>query len=284
MIRPVAITVLGAVVVLAALARPGHAAVGPSDPPVVGSPAWADTADVTEHLGEALPLDTSFVDAHGDRRALRSLFDGVHPVLLVLAYYECPQLCSLVLDGAVRAMRQLEPQGWSLGHQYRAATISFDATERTDQAARKQASVLSTLGHNDAALWPFFVGNDASVRALTERLGFGFLRDPRTGALAHPAVVFVLTPDGRISRYLYGIDYPARDLQLALLEASNGKTGSFRDKVMMRCFRYDPATRRYGLFVARFMEVGGALILVIVVGLLAVFLRHEHRRSAGGEP
>src|SRR5213078_3472381 len=106
-------------------------------------------ADVVEHLGDRLPLDASFVDAAGVRAPLRSLFDGVHPVLLVLAYYECPQLCSLVLDGAVRAMRQLEPQGWSVGRQYRAATISFDTGERIDQAARKQASVLDTLGHRD---------------------------------------------------------------------------------------------------------------------------------------
>ncbi|HEY6173513.1 MAG TPA: SCO family protein, partial [Kofleriaceae bacterium] len=221
-------------------------------------------------------------DARGQRRALRSLFDGVHPVLLVLAYYECPQLCSLVLDGAVRAMHQLEPEGWTVGRQYRVATISFDATERIDQAARKQASVLDTLGRRDPALWPFFIGDDASVRALTERLGFGFLRDPRTGALAHPAVAFVLTPDGTISRYLYGIEYPARDLKLALLEASAGKTGSLRDKVMMRCFRYDPATRRYGLFVARFMKVGGAVILAIVLVLIAAFVRFELRRAEGG--
>jgi len=279
MIRPVLLAALASAV----LALPGRAgAVGPSEPPVVGSPAWAETADVTEHLGARLPLDLAFVDARGQRRALRSLFDGVHPVLLVLAYYECPQLCSLVLDGAVRAMHQLEPEGWTVGLQYRVATISFDATERIDQAARKQASVLDTLGRRDPALWPFFIGDDASVRALTERLGFGFLRDPRTGALAHPAVAFVLTPDGTISRYLYGIEYPARDLKLALLEASAGKTGSLRDKVMMRCFRYDPATRRYGLFVARFMKVGGAVILAIVLVLIAAFVRFELRRAEGG--
>ena len=261
----------------------GGARSAAAEPALPGTPAWAEGADVVEHLGQRLPLDLGFVDASGQRAQLRSLFDGVHPVLLVLAYYECPQLCSLVLDGAVRAMHQLEPEGWTVGRQYRVATISFDATERIDQAARKQASVLATLGHRDPALWPFLVGDDASVRALTDRLGFGFLRDPQTGALAHPAVAFVLTPDGTIARYLYGIDYPQRDLKLALLEASAGKTGSLRDKVMMRCFRYDPATRRYGLFVARFMEVGGVVILAIVLVLIAAFVRFELRR-AEGEP
>ena len=261
-----------------AVAEPAATAAPP------GSPAWAQAADVTEHLGEQLPLDLSFVDARGQRTALGNLFDGTHPVVLVLAYYECPQLCSLVLDGVAHAMRQLESNGWRLGTQYRAATISFDATERAEQAAHKQTSALAALGGGDASRWPFLVGDDGSIRRLTSRLGFAFARDPQTGAFAHPAVAFVLTPDGRISRYLYGIDYPARDLKLALLEASGGKTGSFGDKVLMRCFRYDPAMRRYGLFVARFMQIGGLMIFAIVAAMLAVFARHEVRRARRAQP
>jgi protein SCO1/2 len=279
--RSAALGALGAVAALAvvgALATTRTAA-APAPPPAPGSPAWAETAGVVEHLGARLPPELGFVDARGQRVPLGSLFDGTRPVLLVLAYYECPQLCSLVLDGATRAMRQLEAQGFALGRQYRAVTISFDATERIDQAARKQASVLAGLGRRDPADWPFLVGDDASVRALTNRLGFEFLRDPRTGVIAHPAVAFVVTPDGAIARYLYGIDYPARDLRLALLDASDGKTGSFGDRVVMRCFRYDPATRRYGLFVARFMELGGVVILAIVLAMVWVFTRHELRRT-----
>jgi protein SCO1/2 len=254
-------------------------AIATATAPVSGSPAWAERADVIEHLGERLPLDLVFVDAGGQRAALRSLFDGTHPVLLVLAYYECPQLCSLVLDAAVRAMQALADQGWAAGQQYRVATISFDATERIDQAARKQASVLAKLGQRDPAVWPFFVGDAAGVRALTRRLGFEFLRDPATGALAHPAVAFVISPEGMISRYLYGIDYPPRDLKLALLEASDGKTGSYGDRVLMRCFQYDPTTRRYGLFVTRFMKLGGLLVFVTMLAMFSGFVRHERRRA-----
>jgi protein SCO1/2 len=274
---------------LAALAAAALASGAASPEPAPGTPAWAEGSDVTEHLGARLPLDLGFVDSGGRRTTLRSLFDGRHPVLLVLAYYECPQLCSLVLDGAVRAMQDLDRQGFRLGPRYRVATISFDATERIDQAARKQASVLATLGgapgadpEAAAATWPFLVGDAASVRTLTERLGFQFLRDPRTGAIAHPAVVFVLSPDGMISRYLYGVEYPARDLKLALLEASGGRTGSFGDRVALRCFQWDPATRRYGLFVARFMQVGGLMIFVIVIAMVSVLVRHEIRRARGG--
>ena len=257
----------------------GHAAATP--PP--GSPAWAEQADVTEHLGAKLPLDLAFTDSTGQPATLRQLFDGVHPVLLVLAYYECPQLCSLVLDGAVHAMTQLDGWGFELGPQYRVATISFDATERIDQAARKQASVVGELG-KPASAWPFFVGNAASVDALTDRLGFKFLRDPQTSNIAHAAVVFVLTPDGTISRYLYGTDYPARDLKLALLEASEGKTGSFGDKILLRCFHYDATSRRYGLFISRFMQIGGLVIFAIVVALFVRMARHERRRAREDVP
>jgi protein SCO1/2 len=276
---------LAAVVLLASLRASVAQAQALASAAEPGTPAWAEGADVVEHLGARVPLDLGFVDANGQRVQLHSLFDGVHPVLLVLAYYECPQLCSLVLDATVAAMRALDQQGFQLGPQYRVATISFDATERIDQAARKQASVLSKLGAGSAAPWPFLVGDADSVRALTQRLGFSFLRDPRTGALAHAAVVFVLTPEGKISRYLYGIDYPPRDLKLALLEASEGKTGSFGDRVLMRCFEYDPATRRYGLFVSRFMKLGGLLIFLVVLAMLCGFMRHEHRRArAEGTP
>lgn len=245
--------------------------------PVPGSPAWAEDADVVEQLGAKLPLDLAFTDTAGQRVVLRSLFDGTHPVLLVLAYASCPQLCSVVLDGAVAAMRQLEGWGWRVGPRYRVATVSFDASERIDQAARRRAGVLAGFGA--AVDWPFLTGDAASIATLTSALGFRFLRDPRTGALAHPAVVFVLTPDGTIARYLYGTTYAARDLKLALLEASAGKTGSIGDKILLRCFHYDPASRRYGLFIARFLQIGGLVIFAIVLALIWSFARHERRRA-----
>jgi protein SCO1/2 len=269
---------LGMAAALAVIGAPAAAA-GDEPAPPPGTPAWAEGADVDEHLGARLPLDLQLTDSRGRQVPLGALFDGVHPVLLVLAYYECPQLCSLVLDSTASAMQQLERQGFALGTGYRVATFSFDATERIDQAARKQATVLAKLGVRDPDAWPFLVGDADSVRAVTQRLGFRFLRDPATGALAHAAVVFVLTPDGMISRYLYGIDVPPQNLKLALLEASDGKTGSFADRVLMRCFQYDPATRRYGLFVTRFMKLGGLTIALVVVAVLAGFVRYDRRRN-----
>jgi protein SCO1/2 len=288
-----ALRMLVALAAATAAAGAGTSAAAPGDPPPQpGTPAWAETADVTEHLGDRLPLDLMFVDSSGQRTQLRSLFDGKRPVLLVLAYYECPQLCSLVLDSTVAAIRTLGLGGWQVGREYRVATISFNATERIDQAARKQASVIAGLGGlgGGAGLggggpdtWPFLVGDEPSVRSLTDALGFRFLRDPHTGAIAHPAVVFALTPDGAIARYLYGVDYPARDMKLALLEASQGKTGTIGDRILMRCFQYDPASRRYGLFVTRFMKLGGFVIFLVVLAMLSGFARYEWRRARGGD-
>jgi protein SCO1/2 len=229
------------------------------------TPEWADDADVVEHLGAKLPLDLPFRDSTGAHVTLRDYFDGTHPVYLILAYYECPQLCSLVLDAANRAMAQL--RDWGFADRYRALTISFDQTEGTDQAARKKQLM--------AASWPFLVGDAASIEALTQRLGFHFLRDAATGAIAHAAVTFAISPDGTISRYLYGIDTPPRDLRLALLEASDGKTGSLGDKILLRCFHYDSATHRYALFVARFMQIGGALIFIVAIAVIASFARRR---------
>ena len=237
---------------------------------VAGTPAWAEQTDVTEHLGAKVPLDATFTDTDGHRVALRDSFDGTHPVLLVLAYYECPQLCSLVLDGAVAAMHQLD---WQAGDQYRVLTVSFDDREAPAQAARKRTQVTAKLGNDH---WPFLVGDAPNIARLTDALGFHFLR--AGNVLAHPAVAFVLTPDGTISRYLYGTDYAPRDLKLALLEASDGKTGSFGDKILLRCFEYDPATRRYGLFITRFMRIGAALIFLCVVAMLGAFWKYEKAR------
>jgi protein SCO1 len=253
--------------------------------PAPGTPAWAEGADIVEHLGARLPLELTFVEAGGQPMALRALFDGTHPVVLVLAYAACPQLCSLVLEGTVSAVRTLAARGFTLGTDYRIATISFDARERPEQAARRQARVRDTLGDlGPRAAWPFLVGDDAGLAALTGALGFRFLRDPRTGALAHAAVVFVLTPDGVIARYLYGVEPPPRDLKLALLEAGDGKTGSFGDKILLRCFHYDPATRRYGPAIARFLQLGGLVIFAGVAALVAGLVRHERRRARAERP
>ncbi len=261
-----AIALLG----LVGQARPAAAELPP--PPAVAA------VTVEEHLGTQVPLDLAFTDTAGHLVRLADVVTGDKPVLLVLAYYECPMLCSLILDGTVRAIKDLDALGWRLGGQYRALTISFSDRELPYQAGKKQDSLLGQLPGVKPADWPFWVGQTLEIGKLTDVLGYRFARDPATGQLAHPAVIFVLTPGGQISRYLYGIDFPARDLRLALLEAGQGKVGSFGERLLLRCFRYDPATRRYGFFIQRFMQAGAVLIFAVVASLLILLWRRERRR------
>jgi protein SCO1/2 len=206
-----------------------------------------------------------------------SFRDG-RPVVLTLAYFRCPMLCGLVLSAVARASAELP---FTPGDDYRFVTVSFDPKDRPADAARKQAAAVGTLGtgaRKDA--WSFLVGGPAEIHALADTLGFRFVYDERSEQYAHPAAAFVLTPDGRISRYLYGTDFSPRDLRLALVEAGSGKVGTIVDRILLTCYRFDPATRRFGPFVRGFMRVGGAFILAAVGLTLALLLRADRRRAA----
>jgi protein SCO1/2 len=244
----------------------------------VAPPPELEGVTVTEHLGRRLPLDLDFIDAAQRPVRLGSLFGDGKPVVLVLAYFECPMLCGLVLRGTAETLRVLD---WRLGREYRAVTVSFDPRDGWQDAGRKQANALAAAGapSDDGGSWPFLTDSAGSARALADALGFGYRWDGKTQQFAHPAVIFVLTPDGRISRYLYGVEYAPRQLKLALLEASAGRTGSFLDRVIMACYHWDPATRRYGVFVAGFLRVGAGLVLATLTALIVYLVRLERRRA-----
>jgi protein SCO1/2 len=242
-------------------------------PPLVAS------ADVEEHLGARLDRSLSFKDTEGREVRLGDVFTGDRPVLLVLAYYHCPMLCGLVLRGAARGLSDL---GWTPGREYRVLTVSFDPRDTTEAGREKRQSTLTGLARPLASPgeWPFLTGDEASIRSLADTLGFRFAYDPRVDAYAHPAAIFALTPDGRVSRYLYGVEFPARDLRLALTEAGEGRTGSLVDRVLLTCYRFDPASRRFGPYIAGFMRLGGAVILLAVVGLVGALAVADRRRRA----
>ena len=162
--------------------------------------------------------------------------------------------------------------------------MSFDPHDTPAEAAHKQeATLLALPWRGDPASWPFLVGQPEQIRRLADSLGFRFAYDERTGQYAHPAAVFVLTPDGRISRYLYGTEFSPRDLRLALIEAASGKIGTIVDRILLTCYRFDPATRRFGPFIRGFMRIGGVMILATVAVLLAALFRAERRRRAEAE-
>jgi len=250
-------------------------------------PLAAEGADIEEHLGQ--PIDKGLVFTRQDGARVRlgdSLADG-KPLLLVLAYYRCPMLCGLVLRGVVDGLKDLD---LPLGRDFRALTVSIDPRDTPLIAGQKRDSTFAGLGQPETRdAWPFLVGEEPAIKALADALGFRFTYDPASDQYVHPAVVFAITPDGRISRYLYGVRFSPRDLRLALTEAGEGKTGTIVDRVLLTCYRYDPSTRRYGPYILGFIRVGGALILASVTGLLTLLWVGEKRRrralleQAGGE-
>lgn len=253
----------------------------------LAAPARAGSIDasavgVTEKLGAAVPLDLPFVDQTGRAVHLRDYFTGGKPVVLVLAYFRCPQLCGLILQGAATALQQT---GWTPGKQYRVVTVSFDPGDKPIDARQKQAPELAALGaEGKSDAWPFLTGTLEAISALTGAVGFNYVRDPDTSQFAHPAVLTFLSPAGKVSRYLYGIAFEPRDVRLALLEAAAGRTGSAFERVILRCYAYDPATRRYGLYVDGILHAGGVVILISVVGLVGALWRRERRLHKDARP
>jgi len=251
------------------------AVVAASSPARARSPV--QEIDIEEHLGAALPLELPFVDENRRPVRLGDYFRDGKPVVLVLAYFRCPMLCDLVLRGVVDSLAR---QHLALGRDYRALTVSIDPKDTPAGASLKQHGLLQALGDLDAAAsWPFLTGAEPSIAPLAARLGFEYAYDPKTDQYAHPAVAFVLTPDGRISRYLYGVKFRPLDVRLALDEAAHGKIGGIVDRILLTCFHYDPATRRYAVFVRGVLRGGAALTVVLVGAMLALLWWRDRRRS-----
>ncbi len=206
---------------------------------------------------------------------LGSLLNRGKPVLVTLGYHRCPMLCGLVLDGLVKAAAA---SGLKLGKDFFAVDVSIDPAEDATLLAQTQKRVLTLAGSNNAADWPFWssVGDGgAAARKLADAVGFRYKYDPTSKQFAHDAVAFVLTPEGVVARYLYGVNYPARDFRMAIVEASGGRVGTSFDKVLMSCYRYDPAKRRYAPFVMGFMRIGAGTVFLALVGLLSILWRRE---------
>ena len=232
--------------------------------------------DVIEHLGERVPGGLAFTDVGGRPVQLESLFGRGLPVVVTLGYHRCPMLCGLVLDGIVKAAAS---SGLKLGKDFLAVDVSIDPAEDTKLLTATQRRVLELVGGGATAVdWPFWMSaGDGAVAAksLAEAVGFRYKYDETSKQFAHDAVAFVLTPEGTIARYLYGVNYPTRDFRMAVVEASGGRVGTSVDKVLMSCYRYDPATRRYGPFLMGFMRIGALTVFVALASLLTVLWRKE---------
>ena len=238
-----------------------------------------ESVDVVERLGEPIPAGLRFYDAFHNDVALKDFLGRGKPVVVTLVYFDCPMLCSLVMKGLVKGLNET---GLGLGKDYLGITLSFDPKDTpraAGEAQRGYLAALKGLENAHAQDWPFLTGSETNIRTLAEALGFKYSYDLPTKQFAHPAVAFVLTPEGRISRYLYGVDFPGRELRLSLVEASGGRVGTSFDRILLKCFRYDRGTGRYRVYATNFVR-GGALLSAVALAFgLAALWRREWKKK-----
>lgn len=219
-----------------------------------------------------MPLNLSFRAEAGQSVRLGDYF-GKTPVILVLAYYRCPNLCTLVLNALLTSAQDLK---FDVGKDFQVVVVSFDPRETAVLAMAKKRTYLQLYGRpKDADGWHFLTGEEPAIAQLARSVGFRYLFDPQTKQYAHPSAIMVLTPEGKISRYFAGIEYPPEELRLALMEASHRRIGSLADQLFLLCFHYDPLTGKYGVAIMRVIR----LSCFAMVGALALFLTAMFRRD-----
>jgi len=235
-----------------------------------------------QNLDAQLPLDTVLRDESGREVKIGEYF-GKRPVILLFAYYECPMLCTLELNGLVRNLRVLS---MSAGKEFEIVTVSIDPTETPALARVKKAGYVKKYGRPGAEEgWHFLTGDEASIRRLADTVGFKYVYDPKSRQYAHPAGLVVTTPQGRLARYIYGVDFPANNLRWSLVDASAGKIGSPVDKVLLMCFHYDPSTGRYNFAVMSAVRLlGVATLAALATFVSASFIRDRRGRRRGPAP
>jgi protein SCO1/2 len=261
-----------AVLLPALLAAPPAARAEDSRPPAVRDVGF------DQRLGEMLPLDAALRDETGRAVRLGDYF-GRRPVVLSLAYYGCPMLCTLSLNGLASAMKTLS---FDAGREFEVVTVSFEPKETPDQAAAARKTYLERYGRPAAAGgWHFLTGDAAAVAAVTRSVGFRFAWDEETRQYAHPTGIVVATPEGRIARYLYGVEYAPKDLRFALVEASAGRVGTPVDQLLLYCYQYDPVRGRYGAAILRTVRFLGILTVVGLITLIGVL---RYREAAAAAP
>lgn len=232
-----------------------------------------------QHLGVQLSLDTEFRDETGKIVKLREYF-GKRPMVFALVYHECPMLCNVVLNNMVSSLRALE---FTPGVEYDVLTISIAPHETSSLASAKRRGYVTKFQKVETLEnWHFLTGDEPNIRKIADEVGFKYEYDPKTGQYAHASGIMVLTPEGKVSRYFYGVDYPTRDLRFGIMEASEEKIGSPIAQVLLMCFHYDPTTGKYSLAVMRILQLGG-LVTVIGIGMsIATMLRRERRQRRLG--
>lgn len=255
------------------------------------TPPGLENVGVDEHLDRRIPLDITFRDHTGKAVKVGDYIDGERPVLLNLVYHSCPSFCSLVLDGTVAVLAQ---QAWTVGKEFTVLTVSIDPRDTPEAATERRRRALRSYGRDAAEDgWHFLVADESltdhellssfgaypSAERLADAVGFRYQWMPRQRQYAHPGVIMLLTSDGRVARYLYGLEYPVNDVRLGLLEASEGRSISTVERVLLYCYQYDASQQEYVVMAWRVMQIGGTLTVLLLGGFLAFFWRRELRKK-----
>ena len=242
-------------------------------------PAEIQDVALDEKLNGQVDPNLTFLDENGQTVALKDYFGKGRPVVLNLVYYSCPMLCGMVLQGVVRSLKQV---AYTPGQEIEVVTISFDPKENSVLAAAKKNSIMQDYSRPGSDKgWHVLVDKDGNAKKLADQIGFRYKWDEETKQFAHPSVTTILTPEGKVSRYLPGIDYQARDMRLALAEASQGKISTVVDRFMLYCYKYDPSSRSYVMAATNAMKIGGLLIMLFLGGALFLFWRREFKGQGG---
>jgi protein SCO1/2 len=255
------------------------APLGSLDNQASATPGPLEGVVIEQHLGASLPLDAVFRDEEGRNVRLGDYFGpGKKPAVLVFAYYECPMLCTLVLNGMIKSLR---PISFTAGDEYQVIAISIDPSETPELARdKKKAYIESYQRRGDGSGFHFLTGDEKSIRAAADAVGFKYRYVPESGEFAHAASIYVTTPLGQLSRYFFGVEFSSRDLRLALVEAAEGKIGGMVDQLMLFCYRYDPASGKYSAEALAVVRLAALMTVLSLAGFIGLSQWRERRASS----
>ena len=245
--------------------------------PSADQPRLPGKVAIAQKLGSQVPLDLMFRNERGEVVRLKDYFGKGRPVVLNFVYFQCPMLCPMTMDGAVNSLTQLK---FDIGRDFDVITVSVDPRDKPQTAAEMKDKYVKRYGRLSAASgWHFLTGHVGAIKALADSVGFHYAYDKTTDQFAHAAVLLVLTPDGRTSRYFYGFEHKPRDLRLGIVEASGGKIGTAVDQFLLLCYHYDPAVGKYGRSAMVFVRAGGLTTVALLAGFIVVMVRREQVRD-----